>query len=46
MTALVLLYGVVPILLKLIALLLMRGYPITAAEHDRIRQTLALRSAS
>ena len=46
LTALVLLYGVVPILLKLAALVLMRGYPITAAEHDRIRQTLALRSAS
>ncbi len=46
LTALVLLYGVVPIGLKLAALAMMRGYPITAAEHDRILQTLALRSAS
>ncbi len=45
LSALAWLYGFLPAVLKLAALALMRGYPITACEHHRIRQSLDMRSA-
>ena len=44
-SALAWLYGLVPAVLRLAALAMMRRYPITASEHDRIRRSLDTRSA-
>ncbi len=44
-SALAWLYGFLPVVLKLAALAMMRGYPITAFEHHRIRRSLDMRSA-
>ena len=44
--ALAALYSLVPVAFKLASIALMRGYPITAARHDRLRQRIADRQAS
>lgn len=41
-----LLYGGLPVALKISAVLLMRNYPITRAVHDQIRQRLTLTQAA
>ena len=44
--ALAALYSLVPVAFKLASIALMRGYPITAARHDRLRRRIADRQAS
>lgn len=44
--ALAALYSLVPVAFKLASIALMRGYPITAARHDRLRRRIASRQAS
>ena len=40
------LYSLLPVAFKLGAIALMRGYPITAARHQRLRERIVLRQAS
>ena len=44
--ALAALYSLVPVGFKLASIALMRGYPITAARHDRLRRRISGRQAS
>ncbi len=44
--ALAALYSLVPVGFKLASIALMRGYPITAARHDRLRWRISARQAS
>ncbi len=44
--ALAALYSLVPVAFKLASIALMRGYPITAARHDRLRRRIEARQAS
>ena len=44
--ALAALYSLVPVAFKLASIALMRGYPITAVRHDRLRRRIEARQAS